>query len=96
MVAEQTKSDRIALAACIGSTRSLLAVDDLHRIDNPALVAVGTRDDIAGDPEPFADALPHGTVFRIENRDHMLAVGDKTFKSAVVEFFDRTGLNQAV
>jgi pimeloyl-ACP methyl ester carboxylesterase len=89
--ADQTKSDRIALAACIRSTRDLLTVEDLRRIDNPALVAVGTKDDIGGDPEPFADALPGGRVFRIENRDHMLAVGDKSFKAAVVEFLETTG-----
>jgi len=86
LFADQTKSDRVALAACIRSIRSVFTKEQLASIENPSLVATGTKDDIAGRPEPFADALPNGQVFHIENRDHMLAVGDKTYKAAVVEF----------
>jgi hypothetical protein len=31
--------------------------------------------------------MPHGEWLDIPNRDHMLAVGDKVFKAAVLEFF---------
>lgn len=90
--ADQTRSDRKALAACIANSRKLLSVDDARRITAPALVAVGTRDDIAGDPAGLADALANGTSFAIDGRDHMLAVGDKTFKKRVIEFLAENAL----
>lgn len=86
--ADQTGSDRRALAACIQSSRELVAGHDLQRLTMPALVAVGTRDDIAGSPDRLAESLPDGRAFHIEKRDHMLSVGDRTFKSAVLGFFE--------
>lgn len=85
--ADQTKSDRQALAACIESSRKLVTPAQLATLAMPALVAVGTRDDIAGSAEGLAEKLPDGRVFHILNRDHMLAVGDRTYKAAVVEFY---------
>src|SRR5690606_17330549 len=58
--ADQTKSDRRALAACIATSRALLKPEEVARISRPALVAVGTADDIAGPPEPLASLLPRG------------------------------------
>jgi pimeloyl-ACP methyl ester carboxylesterase len=84
--ADQTRSDRQALAACIATSRELLSAADLRNIAQPALVAVGTRDDIAGDPEGLARLLPNAEAFAIEGRDHMLSVGDRTFKKRVLEF----------
>lgn len=84
--ADQTRSDRHALAACISTSRKLLSEDQISSIDAPTLVAVGTNDDIAGEPEPLAKLLPRGSSFEIVGRDHMLGVGDKTFKQRVVEF----------
>lgn len=90
--ADQTKSDRRALAACIETSRQLIASEDIARIEQPTLVAVGTADDIAGAPGPLVDLLPHGTAFAIEGRDHMLSVGDKTFKARVLEFLEENPL----
>jgi pimeloyl-ACP methyl ester carboxylesterase len=84
--ADQTKSDRKALAACISTSRTQVTESDVRRITQPTLVAVGTRDDIAGDPAPLAALMPHGEAFAIEGRDHMLAVGDRTYKARVLEF----------
>lgn len=84
--ADQTKSDRRALAACISTSRALLTTDEVAKIGHPTLVAVGTKDDIAGDPEPLAAMLPRGEAFAIERRDHMLSVGDRAFKARVLEF----------
>jgi pimeloyl-ACP methyl ester carboxylesterase len=84
--ADQTKSDRRALAACIETSRELLSEDDVARIAQPALIAVGTKDDIAGSPEDLAGLMPNAESFWIEGRDHMLAVGDKAFKQKVLEF----------
>ncbi len=81
--ADQTKSDRQALAACIESSRKLVLPAELAKLDMPSLVAVGTRDDIAGSASSLAEKLPNGRAFDILNRDHMLAVGDRTYKAAV-------------
>lgn len=86
--ADQTKSDRLALAACIETSRTLLTAEDMGRIAVPALVAVGTKDDIAGKPQPLAELMPHGQSFEIEGRDHMLSVGDRTFKKRALEFLE--------
>lgn len=84
--ADQTKSDRKALAACISTSRTLLTDAEVARITQPTLIAVGTRDDIAGDAEALARLMPNAESFAIEGRDHMLAVGDKTFKQRVLDF----------
>jgi pimeloyl-ACP methyl ester carboxylesterase len=89
--AEQTKSDRIALAACIRGSRQTLSEAEAARIACPTLVAVGTRDAVAGDPHRLAAMLPHASVLDIPGRDHNLAVGDKVHKAGVLEFLGRVG-----
>ena len=84
--ADQTRSDRHALAACITTSRELLSETDVAGIAQPTLVAVGTRDDIGGSPEGLARLMPNAESFAIEGRDHMLATGDRTFKERVVRF----------
>lgn len=87
--ADQTKSDRLALAACIRESRSQIPADQIATLAQPALVAVGAKDDVAGDVAPFVSLLPKGEVCDITNRNHMTAVGDKTYKQAVLEFLSR-------
>jgi pimeloyl-ACP methyl ester carboxylesterase len=84
--ADATKSDRKALAACIARSREELTPDQLRKPTLPVLVAVGTRDDIGGSPQELAKLLPNGVAFDIEDRDHMLAVGDRSFKKRTLEF----------
>lgn len=84
--ADQTRSDRRALAACIQTSRELIAAADIGRIAQPTLIAVGTTDDIAGSPEALAELMPDAQSFAIEGRDHMLSVGDRTFKARYLEF----------
>lgn len=86
--ADQTKSDRFALAACIKSSRTLLTTQQVASIAVPTLIAVGTKDDIAGSPEALAAMMQNAESFEIERRDHMLAVGDATFKKRVLAFLD--------
>jgi pimeloyl-ACP methyl ester carboxylesterase len=88
--AEQTKSDRKALAACIRSSRQKITEEDVARIRRPVLVAVGTKDDIAGSPEDLAALIPGARVLDIPGRDHMVAVGDKVFKQGVLDFLAET------
>jgi pimeloyl-ACP methyl ester carboxylesterase len=84
--AEQTKSDLRALAACIRGSRQTLAREDVAAIRAPVLVAVGTEDVVAGSAHELAALLPCGRALDIPRRDHMLAVGDKAFKAAVLRF----------
>ncbi|ADZ70054.1 alpha/beta fold hydrolase [Polymorphum gilvum] len=86
--ADQTKSDRRALAACIRSSRQKITEEDVSRIRRPVLVAVGTNDDIAGSPDALADLIEGAKVLDITGRDHMLAVGDKIYKQGVLEFLE--------
>lgn len=87
--ADQTKSDRLALAACMRSSRQKISEAEVARIIQPVLVAVGTKDDIAGSPEKLAALMPNAEVLKIPNRDHMVAVGDKVYKAGVLDFLER-------
>lgn len=87
--AEQTGSDRLALAACMRSSRQKISEEDVARIERPVLVAVGTKDDIAGSPHKLAALIPHAEVLEIPGRDHMLAVGDKVHKQGVLAFLNK-------
>jgi pimeloyl-ACP methyl ester carboxylesterase len=86
--AELTKSDLRALAACIRGSRESLSREQVASIDVPALVAVGTKDSIAGSAQALAALLPRGQALDIPDRDHMLATGDKVFKAGVLEFLN--------
>ena len=87
--ADQTKSDRKALAACIRGSRQVLSRDQVGAIGIPVMVAVGTKDDVAGSAEALAALIPGAKALNIPDRDHMLAVGDKVYKAGVVEFLNR-------
>ena len=84
--ADQTKSDRRALAACIRGSRQTLTREQARAVHVPMLIAVGTKDAIAGSPEALAALIPGARAVPILDRDHMLAVGDKVFKAAVLAF----------
>lgn len=84
--ADQTKSDRRALAACIRGSRQSLSKADAGRIAAPTLIAVGTKDDIGGSPHELAALIPGSRGVDIPGRDHMLSVGDRVFKEAVLTF----------
>jgi pimeloyl-ACP methyl ester carboxylesterase len=84
--AEQTKSDLRALAACMRGSRQTLSRAEAGRIAVRVLVAVGSKDPIAGAPQPLAALIPGAKELVIPGRDHMLAVGDRVFKTVVLEF----------
>jgi pimeloyl-ACP methyl ester carboxylesterase len=84
--AEQTRSDLRALAACLRGSRQPVRLDDIRSIRVPALIAVGTKDDIAGSPHELAALMPNARGLDIPERDHMVAVGDKVFKAAAINF----------
>jgi pimeloyl-ACP methyl ester carboxylesterase len=84
--AEQTKSDLRALAACIRGVGPPLSPSDVARLKMPVLIAVGTKDTIAGSPGELAELIPGARVLEIPNRDHMLAVGDRVYKDSLLAF----------
>jgi pimeloyl-ACP methyl ester carboxylesterase len=86
--ADQTKSDRAALAACIRGSRQSLTEAGVARIAQPTLVAAGTRDVVAGDPHKLAGLMPNAAALDIPGRDHNLAVGDKVYKAGVLAFLE--------
>jgi pimeloyl-ACP methyl ester carboxylesterase len=84
--AEQTRSDRKALAACMRSSRQKITPAELSAISCPVLVVAGELDDIAGPTEPLIAAIPGAVGLTLSGRNHMNAVGDRTYKQAVLEF----------
>lgn len=84
--ADRTHSDRMALAAAIEGSRAELSIEDAGRITRPTLVGVGTKDDLAGSATALAEIIPGAEGFDISGRDHMLAVGDRSFKAKVLAF----------
>jgi pimeloyl-ACP methyl ester carboxylesterase len=84
--AEQTKSDLRALAACARAGAGPLPRNEVASLKIPALIAVGTKDTIAGSQNELAKLLPESRVLEIPDRDHMLAVGDRVYKEGVLAF----------
>ncbi len=84
--AEATKSDLKAMAACIRGARQLISEAEARQIKIPILVAAGTEDDVAGDPQRLAALFPAGEALEITGRDHNRAVGDPIYKKGVLKF----------
>jgi len=89
LFADQTGADKRALAACIRGITKQFTADELGRITAPTLVIAGETDDVARDPQPLADLVPHAECVIVPRRDHMRAVGDKVTKQEVLAFLAR-------
>jgi pimeloyl-ACP methyl ester carboxylesterase len=87
--ADQTRSDRRALAACLRGSRRLMTTDEAATIKGPVLIAVGTKDDVAGSPHRLAEVITQAEVLDIPDRDHMRTVGDRVYKDGVLDFLAR-------
>jgi len=87
--AEQTKSDLKALAACMRGSRQTLSRTQVGGIAVPVMVAVGTKDNVAGSGPALAALIPGARALDIPGRDHMTAVGDKAYKTGVLEFLNQ-------
>jgi len=86
LFADQTGSDRLALAACIRASREPITAEALNDAGVPMLIAVGTDDVVAGSAQELAAVLPGAEVLDIPGRDHMRAVGDPVHKKGVLAF----------
>jgi pimeloyl-ACP methyl ester carboxylesterase len=87
--ADQTRSDLRALAACIRGSRQTLSRAQVTAIRAPVLIAVGTKDQVAGSAQKLAALIPGARALDIPDRDHMLAVGDKVYRAGVIEFLNQ-------
>jgi pimeloyl-ACP methyl ester carboxylesterase len=87
--ADQTRSDHRALAACLRGSRRLMTREESAGITVPVLIAVGTSDEIAGSAEALGKIIRGSQVLDIPNRDHMRAVGDKIYKTGVLDFLSQ-------
>ena len=87
--AEATKGDLKALAMCIRSARSVISAEMLATITCPVLVAVGTEDVIGGSATELAALIPGAEALELQGRDHMRAVGDRSYRLGVEDFLKR-------
>ena len=87
--ADQTRSDHRALAACLRGSRGLMTREQAAAIKVPVLIAVGTADEIAGSAPALGRIIPGAQLLDIPNRDHMRAVGDKVYKTGVLDFLSQ-------
>jgi len=65
--AEQTRSDLKALAACLRGGRQTLPPAEAEAIERPVLIAVGTKDQVAGSAEPLVALIPGARALDIPN-----------------------------
>lgn len=89
LFADQTRSDRQALAACIRGYGRPVEPAEIAHIAVHTLVAVGTKDAVAGSAAELAAMIPNAEVLDIPNRDHMRATGDRVFKEGAAAFLGR-------
>jgi pimeloyl-ACP methyl ester carboxylesterase len=87
--ADHSKADRLALAACMVSSREPMAESYVRAIAVPTLIAVGGEDEMGRSPDALAALMQDAEVFIIPKRNHMLATGDAKFKAAALEFLGR-------
>jgi pimeloyl-ACP methyl ester carboxylesterase len=87
--AEQTRSDLVALAACMRAARAPLTAEMVGRIARPVLVVCGADDAISGSASELAALIPGAEAIDIPRRDHMRTVGDRAYKEGVVKFLRR-------
>lgn len=88
LFAENQGEDRLALAACGEGRGEGSDPDDFLRLAMPVLVATGSRDDIAGDPQVLADAIPGARAVSLPACDHFSAIPHALFKAAVFDFLE--------
>ena len=87
--ADQTGQDRRALAACWRRPIRAVAPRELATISVPTLIAVGDRDEVAGDPDVLVSGIPGATLARLAGKNHMNAVGARQHRAAVLDLLAR-------
>jgi pimeloyl-ACP methyl ester carboxylesterase len=81
-------------AITISSAEAIVALSapvdraGLAAIGSPALVVAGSRDELAGDPQGLADAIPGAKALTLAGCDHFNAIPHGLLKAAVFDFLD--------
>jgi pimeloyl-ACP methyl ester carboxylesterase len=88
LFAEQQGEDRAALAACTQGTSAPVGPAELFGLQPPTLVVAGVRDELAGDPQDLADAIPGAKAVTLPGCDHFNAIPHALFKAAVFDFLE--------
>ncbi len=88
---ERAGDDLVAMAACMRRPRYSFSRDELGLLPQPVLVVCGSVDNIAGSPEPLAQAFAHGESLVVPKRNHHSTVGDPVYRNAVIRFFGDSG-----
>jgi pimeloyl-ACP methyl ester carboxylesterase len=86
--ADEQKEDRFALAALTRAKDEIYTKADVAKLPVPVLVVAGARDELAGNPEPLAQAFPDGRAVTIPGVDHFSIIGHALFKASVFDFLD--------
>ncbi|HWA62531.1 MAG TPA: alpha/beta hydrolase [Caulobacteraceae bacterium] len=86
--AEQQGEDLLALAACSEGISTPLDADELYGLRMPVLVVAGARDQLAGDPQVLADAIPGAKAVTLPACDHFSAIPHALYKAAVFDFLE--------
>jgi len=88
--ADEQGEDRMALAALSRAQDAPFERSTLSALSMPVLVMAGARDELAGDPEQLARAVPDGRAVTLPGCDHFSAIPHVLFKAAVFDFLDGT------
>ncbi|MFI4935050.1 MAG: alpha/beta fold hydrolase [Caulobacterales bacterium] len=88
LFAEQQGEDLKAIAAFSQGRGGALEPDDLAKLAMPVLVVAGSRDELAGDPQALADAIPGAKAVTLPACDHFTAIPHALFKAAVFDFLE--------
>jgi len=86
--ADEQGEDRLALAAFIRGRADPITRNDVLAVSAPTLVAAGARDDLAGDPQDLADAIPGAKAVSLVGCDHFNAIPHGLLKATVFDFLD--------
>jgi len=86
--AENQGEDRHALAACSQGHGAPVTTDELFGLRAPTLVVAGARDEIAGNPQTLADAIPGAKSVSLPGVDHFSAIPHALYKAAVFDFLE--------
>ena len=88
--ADEQGEDRMALAALSRAQDAPFERNMLSALSMPVLVVAGARDELAGNPEELARAMPDGRAVTLPGCDHFSAIPHALFKAAVFDFLDGT------
>ena len=86
--ADEQGEDRLALAACVRADSPPFTRERLATLVAPTLVVAGSRDDLAGDPNALADALPGARCVVLPGCDHFSAIPHALFKASVFDWLE--------